>query len=98
MTFNQFEASLTGGPSAEPPDELSLSLVALWHDARGDWTTAHEIVQDIDSQTAARVHAYLHRKEGDESNARYWYGAAGKPFPGKQSLQEEWRSLVEELL
>ncbi|MGH9844728.1 MAG: hypothetical protein ACREEM_38920 [Blastocatellia bacterium] len=98
MTFNQFEASLTGGAGAEPPAELSPYLVALWHDARGDWTTAHEIVQDLHTQTAARVHAYIHRKEGDESNARYWYGTAGTTFPGRQSLEEEWRGLVEEFL
>ena len=25
------------------------------------------------------MHAYLHRKEGDQGNAAYWYGRAGKP-------------------
>jgi hypothetical protein len=44
------------------------------------------------------VHAYLHRKEGDESNARYWYRTADKPFPTGQSLEAEWRALVEQLL
>jgi len=24
------------------------------------------------------VHAYLHRKEGDQGNAAYWYARAGK--------------------
>jgi hypothetical protein len=24
------------------------------------------------------VHAYLHRKEGDQENAAYWYAGAGK--------------------
>lgn len=95
MTFDQFDASLA---SAEPPAELSPCLAALWHDGRGDWTAAHEIVQDINSRTAAWVHAYLHRKEGDESNARYWYRTAGKPFPGNQSIGEEWRGLAAALL
>jgi len=95
MTFDQFEASLAG---PQPPAELSPYLAALWRDGRGDWTAAHEIVQDIDSRTAAWVHAYLHRKEDDESNARYWYRTAGKPFPGNQSIEEEWRSLVTALL
>ncbi len=27
----------------------------------------------------AWVHAYLHRKQGDTSNAGYWYERAGKP-------------------
>jgi hypothetical protein len=25
------------------------------------------------------VHAYLHRREGDQGNAAYWYGWADKP-------------------
>lgn len=43
-----------------------------------------------------RVHAYLHRKEGDPSNAAYWYRRAGiGPFTG--SLAEEWETLVRSL-
>ncbi|MDD5262594.1 MAG: hypothetical protein PHD76_12185 [Methylacidiphilales bacterium] len=43
------------------------------------------------------VHAYLHRKEGDESNARYWYGKVGKPF-FNGDLKAEWEQLVSSLL
>jgi hypothetical protein len=39
------------------------------------------------------VHAYLHRKEGDQSNAAYWYRRAGKPVC-KKPLDAEWRSIV----
>src|ERR671935_64758 len=60
-------------PAVAPP------LVALWHDARGDWDAAHRAAQDVDDKDGAWVHAYLHRKEGDPGNARYWYGQAGKP-------------------
>ncbi len=95
MTFDEFESSLS---QQRPPDGLSPYLTALWHDKRGDWRTAHEIVQDIDTKTASRLHAYLHRREGDESNARYWYRQAGESFPEGQTLDEEWRSLVERLL
>jgi hypothetical protein len=45
----------------------------------GDWDGAHAIVQDDASAEAAWVHAHLHRVEGDLSNARYWYGKAGRP-------------------
>ncbi|HZS09840.1 MAG TPA: hypothetical protein VFD58_33750 [Blastocatellia bacterium] len=95
MTFEEFEAALT---SDQPPASLTPYLVALWHEKRGDWTTAHKIVQDIDDSRAAWVHAYLHRREGDEGNAQYWYRRAGKSFPAGQSLDEEWESLTRQLL
>ena len=95
MTFESFQASLSG---AEPPVELSEYLTALWHEAAGDWDKAHRIVQDIETAEASAIHAYLHRKEGDESNARYWYGRADRAFPTGKTLDDEWKSLVVELL
>jgi hypothetical protein len=94
MNFQEFEKSITDGIH---PIELSPVLVALWHDAQGDWKTSHNTVQDLETKEGAWVHAYLHRKEGDESNARYWYGRAGKKFP-KVGLKEEWKEIVNELL
>jgi hypothetical protein len=79
-----------------PPDVGSL-LRALWHDAKGDWARAHEIVQDEEGRDAAWVHAYLHRKEGDLSNAGYWYRRAGKPMC-KASLEQEWETVAAALL
>ncbi len=95
MTFDAFDASLSG---TEPPAGLSAYLNALWHDAVGDWDKAHQIVQNIETTQASAIHAYLHRKEGDESNARYWYGRAGRLFPTGKTLGEEWKLLVNELL
>ena len=77
MTLDQFKASLT---EDHPPASLAPLLLALWHDARGDWNTAHQIAQDIDDRTGAWVHAYLHRREGDAANAAYWYRRAGQPI------------------
>ena len=91
----EFEASLK---DPHPPAELSPLLAALWHERRGDWTTAHEIVQELNDRGAARIHAYLHRKEGDESNARYWYRQAGTSFPTGQSLDQEWETLTDDFL
>ena len=48
-------------------------LRALWHAARGDWHNAHEEAQAGDDAACAWVHAMLHREEGDQSNAAYWY-------------------------
>lgn len=80
-----------------PPDGLSPALRALWWDAKGDWDKAHECAQERDDRDGMRVHAYLHRKEGDTSNAGYWYRRAGtSPFAG--TLEEEWESLLRALL
>jgi hypothetical protein len=76
MTIADFKSSLSG---AAPAPGVSAPLAALWWAAKGDWTRAHEIVQDEEGVDAAWVHAYLHRIEGDLGNAGYWYRRAGKP-------------------
>ena len=43
------------------------------------------------------MHAYLHRKEGDEGNAAYWYSRAGKAVC-RGPVDEEWESIVRDLL
>ena len=72
-------------------------LLALWHDAHGDWHEAHRVAQDEDDENGAWVHAYLHRKEGDSANAGYWYRRAGRS-PARGSLEEEWGAIVATLL
>lgn len=76
---------------------LAPLLRALWHEARGHWSAAHELAQDIDTRDGAWVHAYLHRREGDSANAAYWYRRAGKPVC-VASVQEEWHSIATALL
>ena len=45
----------------------------------GEWDAAHGIVQQYESDnTAAWIHAVLHKIEGDSGNSRYWYRRAGK--------------------
>ena len=44
----------------------------------GDWDGAHAIVQEDPTKDAAWIHAHLHRVEGDEGNAAYWYSRAGR--------------------
>lgn len=70
---------------------------ALWFDATDDWHRAHQIVQSVQGKTSARVHAYLHRKEGDRDNANYWYDRAGTVMP-KVPLKKEWELLAAKLL
>ena len=81
----------------DPPGNLPPLLQALWWDAKGNWGRAHEIAQDVNSRDGAWVHAYLHRKEGDASNAGYWYRQAGKPHSANDT-ETEWLSIVEHLL
>ncbi|MEY4669529.1 MAG: hypothetical protein RL518_2228 [Pseudomonadota bacterium] len=94
MTFEQF---LTVCESGSEPRALSSHLKALWFDRRGDWDTAHERIQDDHDRISAAIHAYLHRKEGDISNARYWYSTAHRPV-FKGSLDQEWEALAREIL
>ncbi len=82
---------------AEPPVGLTPPFQALWHQARGQWEEAHRLVQDDRSESGAWVHAFLHRVEGDSSNANYWYAIAGRPhYTG--SLSSEWQEIAGHLL
>jgi hypothetical protein len=94
MDRKTFQDSLA---AAAPPAGLSHALQALWHAAKGDWNAAHEQAQAQEDAAGAWVHAYLHRWEGDQSNAAYWYRRAGKPVAG-ESLEAEWEAIVQALL
>ena len=80
-----------------PPDELGVPLAALWWDAKGDWTRAHALVDELETKEGMAVHAYLHRKEGATSNAEYWYARAGRSFQ-RPTFEAEWEALVAGLL
>ena len=77
MNTEEFKASLAG---RAPPKALPGPLAALWWDAKGDWTQAHSLVDELETTDGMAVHAYLHRKEGSTSNADYWYHRAGRNF------------------
>jgi hypothetical protein len=94
MTLEKFRQSLT---AAKPPAGLTLALAGLWWDAKGDWTRAHESAQQDEGPEGSWVHAHLHRKEGDQGNAAYWYGRAGRPFC-REPLDAEWLSIAKTLL
>jgi hypothetical protein len=81
----------------EPPASLPPLLAALWWEARGDWNRGHAIAQEIPGPDAAWVHAYLHRREGDQWNAGYWYRRANRPAC-RLPLDREWDAIATELL
>jgi hypothetical protein len=93
-TFQEFEESLT---QMQPPQDASVYLQSLWYDAKGDWNKAHSLVDQLSDKVASRIHAYLHRVEGDQWNANYWYTKAGETMP-TTSLQEERKMLIQRLL
>lgn len=94
MDVSEFQATLQ---SDAPPATLSSPLQALWWDAHGDWHHAHALVDELETNEGMAVHAYLHRKEGEEWNADYWYKRAGRQFRRDQ-LPDEWLALVTGLL
>ena len=97
MSFEEFQQSI--GRDAAPPSDLGMALKALWHDARGDWESAHNSAQDDHSGDGSWVHAYLHRKEGDRGNAGYWYSRAGRTMPASAvTLEDEWAAITRDLL
>lgn len=94
MTFDDLRASLS---EPQPPASLDAPLQALWWDAKGDWARAHGLVDDLDTRDGMAVHAYLHRKEGADWNADYWYSRAGRAWH-RDSLDDEWLALAQALL
>jgi hypothetical protein len=94
MTLEQFRRTLAEDTA---PGQLSPALRAMWEDAKGRWSDAHAIAQDIEDRTGSWIHAYLHRKEGDLGNAAYWYRRAGRPA-AHDALEDEWERIVLRLL
>ncbi len=94
MDIEAFKTSLA---EKEPPLSLPVPLTALWWDAKQDWARAHALVDQLETTDGMAVHAYLHRKEGQISNADYWYRRAGSKFR-RPTIEEEWKALVEALI
>ncbi|MFI5155727.1 MAG: hypothetical protein ACHQEM_06055 [Chitinophagales bacterium] len=90
LTLDEFKNSLSGD---EPPAGFSAHAKALWFAGKGDWEKAHDIVQDLPDPMASRIHAFLHRQEGDLSNASYWYSKSGAQMPSL-NLDQEWEELA----
>lgn len=90
MSIEEFKNSL----HLDKPSTVDPYLQSLWYDKNDNWNKAHDIVDALEDQKAARIHAYLHRKEGDLWNADYWYRRA-KSIRPNVSLEKEWEQLVQ---
>ncbi len=75
-------------------ENQNIYVKALLEDKKGNWSKSHAMVQDLNDQKAAWIHAYLHRKEGDLFNASYWYQRAGRSTPD-YSLDQEWQEIFD---
>lgn len=70
------KADLFPGKSGEMVENARAGLLLL----NDDLDAAHNIVQNIETPTGSFWHAIIHRREGDFSNARYWWHRTG-PHP-----------------
>lgn len=85
-----------------PPDELDRPQQAMWWLKKGglamgrEWRRAHELCQMQEGDPAHDVvHALVHRIEGDETNASYWYRRSGRR--PAETIAAEWQQIAEEL-
>lgn len=94
MTLEEFQQSLS---AAAPPAVLRPELAALWWLTNRNWQKAHDLIDPEPGSDAAWVHALLHRMEGDQANANYWYARAGKARPN-QTIRQEMDALLAHFL
>ncbi|PCJ62860.1 MAG: hypothetical protein COA79_01670 [Planctomycetota bacterium] len=94
MNLEEFKKSVE---DKQKPDGINILLTSLWEERVGNWDKAHNISQDEKTEDSALIHAYLHRREGDESNAKYWYNRANSSMP-EYDMDEEWLCLVKKFL
>ena len=84
---------------SSPPAGLDVAAQALWLAKAGRWHDSHDLCQDVPDPTGAWIHAYLHREEGDQGNAAYWYSRANRSAPASTvSLEDEWTEIATAIL
>jgi hypothetical protein len=93
MTLEDFRKTLT---ATQPPAGLMLALAGLWWDAKGDWMRAHESAQQDEGKDGSWVHAYLHRKDGDQGVRGI--GKVGQASRFARTARYGWLSIASDLL
>ena len=77
----------------QPSEKLSEIECAIWYILKDNWNMAHKTVQNLSTESACWLHAYLHRVEGDIGNANYWYKKVHKK-PTIQPLESELNEII----
>ncbi|GLR15704.1 hypothetical protein [Portibacter lacus] len=93
MTINEFKSKCEL-PGQVFDDEILQSLYLIKQD---NWDAAHNIAQDNHSKYGSLVHGLLHRIEGDQWNASYWYRQAGEPDLSG-SIDELWEYIAKKYI
>ena len=94
MTLAQFRATLD---QSSPPTNLRPSSPPYGGKPKATGIRRTKSRRLKTERTQPWVHAYLHRKEGDTSNAGYWYRQARQPHC-TLPLEKEWEQIVSALL
>ena len=69
----------------------------MWYAKNNNWDKSHQIVQNISTTIGSWIHAYLHRVEGDQFNAEYWYRKANMK-PINESSNKEADQIIKQIL
>jgi len=90
----QFWSERTGAVEVRPQLTRAVELALAGH-----WDAAHKLVQVHEGDAAADwIHAVLHKIEGDEGNARYWYRrTSGQAYEAFADPQAELRAILASL-
>ena len=90
MEYNDFIILIE---KQKPSEKLSGIHLAIFYILKDNWDMAHETVQKLNTAIAYQFSAYLHRVEGNQDNASYWYRRA-KMEPTIASLETELSDII----
>src|ERR1041385_2775926 len=71
----QLDGFIRSAQLAPPLQPLVRSAALLWHDYLDE---SHTISQNIHNPEGSFLHAIMHRREQDYSNAKYWFHRVGQ--------------------
>jgi hypothetical protein len=73
-----------------PSHDRTVLIRAVELAQAGQWQGAHALVDHMeDDPTACWIHACLHKIEGDEANARYWYRRSAQFYESYSDTRAE---------